>query len=239
MQYLPLSLPDLAANIALDEALLEHAEVAGSPKEVLRIWTSPAPIVVIGRASKVAVEVNLNACRRAGVPVIRRCSGGCAVVAGPGCLMYSLVISLQNYPQAAAVDGLNQLVLSRIMAAINGLRPGVTMQGSSDLTLDGRKFSGNSIRIRRTHVLYHGTLLHDFDLPQVSTLLGTPPREPGYRAGRGHDDFIANLKIDPGKLTAAIVDQWQPLETADDWPEEETLQLTREKYSRDDWNLRL
>ncbi len=239
MQLLSLSLPTAAENVALDEALLETAEAAPNPYEVLRLWTTPAPAVVVGRASKVAGEVNLDACRAADVPVIRRCSGGCAIVAGPGCLMYSLVLSFENYPSATNADGVNQLVLQRIIAAIAAFKPDVGLNGSSDLTLGVRKFSGNSIRLRRRHVLFHGTLLHDFDLSLVSQLLNTPPREPDYRSGREHADFITNLHIPAGELTQSIIMQWAPESTLHDWPEAKTAELVREKYSQDDWNFRL
>ena len=50
-------------------------------------------MVVIGRSSRTADEVDLEYCRAEGIPVLRRCSGGAAVVVGPGCLMYSVVLA--------------------------------------------------------------------------------------------------------------------------------------------------
>ena len=47
-------------------------------------------MVVVGRSSRLDEEVHLDACRAAGVPVLRRPSGGAAIVSGPGCLMYAL-----------------------------------------------------------------------------------------------------------------------------------------------------
>jgi lipoate-protein ligase A len=83
MQRLELTLDTPAENIALDEALLDEAEARGPEAEYLRVWESRAPLVVLGRSSK-AEEVNLAACRERGMPVLRRSSGGAAIVAGPG-----------------------------------------------------------------------------------------------------------------------------------------------------------
>ena len=82
MRYLDLTLPTAAENLALDEALLEEAEAAGGPTEMLRLWESPQPLVVVGRSSRIDAEVRVDACRASGIPILRRASGGAAIVAG-------------------------------------------------------------------------------------------------------------------------------------------------------------
>ena len=98
MRYLDLTLPGPAENLALDEALLEEAESTGMPLETLRLWEAPQHAVVIGRSSHMAAEVRGDVCRELNVPVLRRISGGAAVVVGPGCLMYAVVLSLRLRP---------------------------------------------------------------------------------------------------------------------------------------------
>src|SRR5881394_616969 len=90
MQLLDLTLPSPAENLALDEALLEAAEAGELAGDVLRLWEMPQPAVIVGRSSRLAEEVDAPAVRAAQVPVLRRASGGAAVVVGPGCLMYSV-----------------------------------------------------------------------------------------------------------------------------------------------------
>ena len=99
MRYLDLTLPTLAENLALDESLLDEAEAAARPLETLRLWEARQHGVVVGRSSRVAAEVRSEVCRDLGMPVLRRISGGAAVVIGPGCLMYGLVLSLRLRPQ--------------------------------------------------------------------------------------------------------------------------------------------
>jgi lipoate-protein ligase A len=92
MKLLDLTLLAPAENLALDEALLEAAETGELNDDVLRLWEFPAPAIVVGRSSRVAEEIHQEAARAAGIPVLRRASGGAAIVAGPGCLMYSVVL---------------------------------------------------------------------------------------------------------------------------------------------------
>jgi N-acetylneuraminate synthase len=61
-------------------------------------------LVVIGRSSKAEEEVRLDYCRAHEIPVQRRASGGAAIVSGPGCLMYAVVLSYQLRPALRSLD---------------------------------------------------------------------------------------------------------------------------------------
>jgi lipoate---protein ligase len=242
MRYLDLTLPTAAENLALDEALLEEAEAGGESDETLRLWEPRQPMVVVGRSSRVAAEVRLEACRELGIPVLRRSSGGAAIVTGPGCLMYALVLSYRLRPELRALNRAHGWVLGTLAAALEARVPGVCCCGTSDLAFQGRKFSGNSARCRRGHLLYHGTLLYAFPLPLAAQCLAMPPRTPDYRAGRSHDGFLANLPLPGGVLRRALAQAFaadQPCDqscTAWAWPEARTAQLVAEKYGRAEWN---
>lgn len=238
MQLLDLTLPDPAANLALDEALLEHAEDATEPREVLRLWEPAEPLVVLGRSSRAHEEVHLATCRQLGVPVLRRTSGGLSIVTGPGCLMYAVVLSYELRPQLRLIDHAHREVLGTMVRALESLGLGVTRRGTSDLVLGTQKVSGNSLRCRRRNLLYHGTLLYDFPLDLIGKCLADPPRAPEYRAGRPHGAFVANLPAAVSDLRRAIAAAWQAQQPVADWPQELVAQLRRDKYCSDDWNLR-
>src|SRR5438105_12390015 len=158
MKLLNLTLPTPAENLALDEALLDAAEAGDLADEVLRLWEPAQPLVVVGRSSHVAAEVDLSACEAAQVPVLRRSSGGAAIVSGPGCLMYAVVMRYAGREHLRLVDQAHRYVLAAIAAGLRPLVPGVGSVGTSDLVLDNRKVSGNSMRCKREHFLYHGTV---------------------------------------------------------------------------------
>jgi len=239
MRFIDLTLERPAENLALDEALLEEAEAAGRPLESLRLWESPTQVAVAGRSSAVVDEIDMAACVRQGVLVLRRCSGGASVLIGPGCLMYSLVLSYELRPTLRLVEQAHQLVLDRIAGALQPQWPGqIRRQGISDLTRGARKFSGNSLRCKRTHLLYHGTLLYQFPLGLLGQLLRPPPRQPDYRLGRDHGQFVDNLPTDADRLRQWLIEAWQPDRGPIDWPRRLTEKLARERYQRDEWNFR-
>jgi len=239
MYYLPLTLDSPAENLALDEALLDAAEAGEIDSGVLRLWESPTHCVVLGRSSTAEVEVNLPACRQAGVPVLRRSSGGGTILTGPGCLMYAVVLDLQTYPQLQVINAAHHFVLGQLAKVLSPLVEGVELAGTSDLVTrpaasDHRlKFSGNAMRCRRSHLLYHGTLLYDFDLPQIHHWLAIPTRTPAYRGDRQHTEFVTNLPIGREAIVQALTDVWQAYHALPSWPQRRTAELTQTKFSDD------
>jgi lipoate---protein ligase len=234
MQFLDLTLPTAAENLALDEALLASSEAGEISGGVLRIWEPSEYFVVLGRSSDPTVEVNLAACRARGVPVLRRASGGGTILAGPGCLMYAVVMSFDAHPELKSITRAHQFALGRIAESLATLVPNVIHAGASDLAFPGPlespvKFSGNAVRMKRTHFLYHGTLLYNFDLDRVSELLAEATREPSYRSQRTHAEFIANLPLSREQLVTALINAWQAHETLATWPEGRVNRIVNEK----------
>jgi lipoate-protein ligase A len=238
VRLLELTLSSPAENLALDEALLDDAEDGGEPREWLRLWEPAAPLIVVGRSSRLEVEVHAPRCRELGIPILRRCSGGAAIVSGPGCLMYAVVLSLQRRPELCAIDLAHRFVLETVAAALHSTGLAVARRGTSDLALSERKFSGNSLRVRRLHLLYHGTLLYNFRLQLIAQCLGTPPHQPEYRAGREHAEFVTNLPLPAADLRRSLIEAWRVTRAADHWPQERLAELVASKYSRPEWNFR-
>src|SRR5262249_5635674 len=149
-------------NLACDEVLLDLCE-AGSLGDVLRFWEPSQYFVVVGYANQVAVEVNLDFCERHEIPVLRRCSGGGAVLQGPGCLNYSLVLSIGSAAALESITETNDYILQRHQNTLQSLlHAPVEKQGHTDLTIGGLKFSGNAQRRRKNFLLFHGSfLLHE------------------------------------------------------------------------------
>jgi lipoate-protein ligase A len=236
MQRLDLTLPTAAENLALDEALLLEAEDAGQPREVLRLWEADAPLVVLGRSTPLG-EINTTACAQRGIPVLRRSSGGAAIVTGPGCLMYAVVASYQRQPALRSIDATHAWVLNALSSRLQAIGLPTARQGTSDLTLGDRKFSGNALRCKREHVLYHGTLLYDFPLELIEACLGMPGRQPDYRDSRPHSEFVMNLPLAEQALRGAVIEAFTATDELATWPRERVQQLVADKYGRREWNV--
>jgi lipoate---protein ligase len=235
MLLLERTLPTPAENLALDEALLDHAEAAPG-FAALRVFEAPAPFVVVGYGNAIPAEVNVAACDASGIPVLRRCSGGGTVVLGPGCLAYALVLPLAGRPELATITGANRWIMGRHAAALARLlgRP-VTVEGHTDLATGGRKFSGNAQRRRRGALLFHGTVLCRFDLGLVAHLLRHPTAEPVYRGGRTHESFLMNLELPPAEAAAALAAEWGAAHSAAPDLSAETAALVAARYGSAAW----
>ncbi len=233
-------------ELALEEALLVQADDAADGVNVgatewLRVWHFAQPVAVLGRSSKIAAEVDAAACMAAGVPVLRRCSGGAAIVGGPGCLMYTLVLSLDRRPQLRKIDVAHRFVMQRLLAAAGKQLAGVRFEGTCDLTWNDRKFSGNSLRIARRHLLYHGTFLYDADLALITRCLDRAPRQPEYRRGRSHREFIANAPLTPDRLKRDLATEMGidcQCCGIDASLRGEMERLKAERYSQPEWHAR-
>jgi lipoate---protein ligase len=240
-------------NLALDEAILEEAHEGLWTGTTVRTWMAESPVVVVGSSSRVDEEVDRGACESLGVRIVRRPSGGATVVLGPGCLMWSVV---EAHPGGAPpVERIHAGMLEPLRGALTAaMQPAASVErrGSSDLVLlkrgpgDGPgaddaalKVSGNALRVRRHGVLYHGTLLDDFDLDLVSRVLRHPPREPEYRGRRSHRDFLANLGLGRANLEQLVRQAFRATATRNEWPRERVDRLVRERYGAADWTDRL
>lgn len=238
LRLLDLTLSTAAENVALDEALLRTIEESdGEP--MLRLWEPTDYLVVVGRANKIERNVNVEACRRDGVPIVRRCSGGGTVLLGPGSLVFSLVLRLEANGHLANVGRATQIILDRILNNLRRRIGDLERQGSSDLTTGGVKVSGNSQRWLRTTLLHHGTLLYDFDVERIERYLTAPEREPDYRRGRSHGEFVTNLPLARDDLRRSLIESWDATLPPAEWPVELVAELVRTRYADDDWTHRL
>ncbi|QDV23812.1 lipoate--protein ligase family protein [Aureliella helgolandensis] len=237
MQLLRLTMPTPQHDLALDEALLETAERGAGTSEMLRFWQAQTTFIVLGRSGKIDSEIDRSAAERDAVPILRRSSGGGTVVAAPGCLFYSLLLSLNARPHLRMIDHAHQFVMEQLVAALQPIEPQLTFRGTCDLVLGDRKLSGNSLRVRRNYLLYHGTLLLGMDLSLISKYLKHPPREPDYRGGREHHAFVANLNATAEDVQRNLQTQWQATDERSEIPVALVEQLAADKYACDQWTF--
>ena len=158
----------------------------------LRISVPFCPTIVLGKGSKPEVELHLEVCLDDDIPLRRRLGGGCAVVLDPGNVIVSVVLPTRGikdntrYFHALSdwlIQGLHSLGID-----------GIQREGTSDLTFEDRKVAGASIYRTAEYLYYSATLLVDPQFELIERYLQHPPREPQYRRGRSHRDFLIPLK---------------------------------------------
>ena len=238
MQYLDLTLSTPEENLACDEALLDLCE-AGGAKELLRFWEPRRHFVVLGYSRRLAADVRVAQCQRLQIPIMRRVSGGGTVLQGPGCLNVSLIVDLQTRGPCRSARGTNAWILARNQAALTPiLSQTITVQGSSDLALGTRKFSGNAQRRRQRFALFHGTFLLRLNLKLMEEILPIPESQPAYRAYRTHEAFLANLHVEPQRIKDALRAAWGAITPLRQPPLERIRSLVATRYATDAWNLK-
>jgi lipoate---protein ligase len=238
---LSLSFHDPAEILACDEAMLDLAEASDSPG-FLRFFESPTHFVVLGYSKHLAAEVHEDQCRALNIPILRRCSGGGTVLQGPGCFNYSLVLPIDSWPDLETITSANRSIMERNRAAFSQLLgEHVEVQGHSDLTLHGLKFSGNAQRRKKRCLLYHGSLLLNFDLALISRVLKEPAQQPEYRSRRPHRDFLTNLSVPQESVRQKLASAWNATVSPATSVLEDLQKQTRSlsaKYGADDWTRR-
>jgi len=160
--------------------------------ERLLIWESERFAVILPRYGDPEEWVRVRVCADRGVPMLHRESAGGAVVIGPGCLNFALVLSLDRRPLLADVERSYAWLLGRLagVLAVDGIAV-----RSTDLAIHDRKFAGNAQRRVRGGLLHHGVVLYDFDVELVDMLLPEPPRRPAWRGSRTHREFLTNAPL--------------------------------------------
>ena len=107
------------------------------------------------------------------------------------------------------------------------------------MAIGGKKFSGNAQARKKEYFLHHGTFLYDFDIPKVKIYLKHPPKEPAYRKGRHHEDFLTNINLTREELKSAVLEAF-PADEGVYKPSRDEIksleELLLEKYSQDWWN---
>ncbi len=149
-------------NLAMEDAMMQSLPEGHA---ILFLWQN-RHTVVIGAGQNAWRECDTALLEREGGTLARRSSGGGAVYHDLGNLNFSFVVPRGDYD----VTRQTRVVLNAVRA--HGLN--AETSGRNDLTIDGRKFSGNAFRLLKTSALHHGTLLIHSDMEMVKRYLIVP-----------------------------------------------------------------
>ena len=169
-RLLDYSSKDPAMNLAIEEAILRCLLEYCSP-DTLCLWQNP-PSVIIGCFQSPRSEVNIAACKKLGIDVLRRVSGGGAVYHDYGNLNYSLIVHKSSLK--APLEDVEKSYGLFCSGVIEGLRMlGIyAYNRGGDIMIGGKKFSGSAQHRLYDAILHHGTLMVDVNLDMLGRTLG-------------------------------------------------------------------
>lgn len=150
-------------NLAVENSLLND----GDDNVVTMFLWKNQQTVVYGYNQNPFTECNVELLRSEGGHAARRRTGGGAVYHDLGNLNFSFVAHKNNYDVAKQ--------LKVIQKALDYLGLKAEVSGRNDLTLDGRKFSGNAFGFHRERRLHHGTILIKTDTDKLTKYLKVNP----------------------------------------------------------------
>ena len=149
-------------NLALEQYVFDEMDRS---QEYFMLWQNDNAII-IGKHQNTVREINSSYVKEHDISVVRRLSGGGAVYHDLGNLNFTFIVS---------ENGLEQFDFGSfcrpIVKALGHFGVKAEINGRNDMTIDGKKFSGNSQYAKQGRVMHHGTILYDSNLETVSHAL--------------------------------------------------------------------
>lgn len=182
MNYFISNSNDPYYNLACEEYLLKNYD-----EDFFFLYINQDSLVV-GKHQNTLAEINLDRVNEENIPVVRRLSGGGTVYHDFGNLNYCLI---KKGEKGKLVDFKGYS--SPIIQALQKLGVNAKFEGKSDLTIDGKKFSGNASHVYKNKVMQHGTMLFSSDLKRLNQLLKVNPLKFTDRGVRSIRSRVTNI----------------------------------------------
>ena len=199
-----------AENMAVDEAIL-YAHAAGKVPPTLRFYGWRPAVVSVGYFQSMEKEIDLEACRRLGVDMVRRPTGGRAVLHDIE-VTYSAVVSLSILPgtvletyrvlSQGLLEGMRILGVAAEMSTADPkeiMKEYETTAACFDvpswyeLVAQGKKIIGSAQTRHEDTLLQHGAIILHFDPEKMTRVLRFPSEEVRARVARALGTRAAGL----------------------------------------------
>ncbi len=159
IKYIITTETDPYKNLAMEEYLLRNVKV---DECILYLWQNEKT-VVIGKNQNPWKECRIAELEADGGKLVRRLSGGGAVFHDLGNLNFTFLAAKENYSVERQLEVILEAVRLRDIPA--------EKTGRNDISVDGRKFSGNAFFSDGQHCYHHGTILVNVDMTMLSHYL--------------------------------------------------------------------
>ena len=175
-------------NLAFEQALVDLAATASSShanNNYFMLWQNSSAIIV-GKHQNTIEEINEAFVKENNIAVVRRLSGGGAVYHDLGNLNFTFIVNAdKNMDFAYFCKPISQALLSFGIP--------VEIEGRNDMTVNGKKFSGNAQYKKDNLIMHHGTILYDSDLDMLSKALKTPHKALS-KAIKSRESRVTNIR---------------------------------------------
>jgi lipoate---protein ligase len=225
-------------NLATEEYVLKEI-----PDDSFMLWRN-GPSIIVGKHQNTLAEINVDYVKENGIKVVRRLSGGGAVFHDLGNLNFTFI---QTGDHTSLIDF--KRYTEPILEVLQKMGIDARFEGRNDLTIDGKKFSGNAEHIWKNRVLHHGTLLFSSRMTDLSAALNADPlkfRDKAVKSVRSRVTNISEHLAEPmdvmqfaGLVQDHIVEKY-PDSTFYDLTDEDhrrIREMVEKKYGTWEWNF--
>ncbi len=225
---------DAYFNLASEEYLLKQTD-----KYFIYLWVNDRAVIV-GTNQNAIEEVNLAYTEKAGIKVVRRLTGGGAVYHDKGNLCYTVIA-----PYNQEEDHYKKFT-APIIKYLNELGVKAEFSGRNDITIDGKKISGNAQTVYKDRIMHHGTILFDTDSGELEKALNPSKikmQSKGIKSVRARvtnviDHLLNKITINEFKNGLAEKFSLSCEKYEFDKNALHSIQkLVEEKYSKYEWNI--
>ncbi len=150
-------------NLALEQYVFDCMD---RNEDYFMLWQNENTIVV-GKNQNTIAEINQDFVEKNHITVVRRLSGGGAVYHDLGNLNFTIIVSKTNNMSDFDFSRFNKPVVR----ALAKLGVHAEISGRNDITINGRKFSGNAQYMKQGRIMDHGAILYDANLSILSQAL--------------------------------------------------------------------
>jgi lipoate-protein ligase A len=174
-------------NMGLDQALMSTVDEF---IPVLRLYGWKPSAVSIGYFQSLEQEVDVKKCQDLGIDVVRRITGGGAVLHEQE-LTYSFITKI--FP--ADIEESYKLICEPVVMCIKKLGFDAKFSPINDIIVKNKKVSGNAQTRRNNVLLQHGTILLDIDIDKMFSVLKVPSEKIKDKAIQDVKERVMGLKV--------------------------------------------
>jgi lipoate---protein ligase len=223
--------------MGLDQALMSTVE---DFIPVLRLYGWKPSAVSIGYFQSLEQEVNVKKCKELGIDVVRRITGGGAVLHEHE-LTYSFITKV--YP--ANIIESYRSICEPVVTCLYDFGFDAKFSPLNDITVENKKVSGNAQTRRNSVLLQHGTILLDVNVDKMFTVLKVPSEKIKDKIIQDVKERVMGLKMSyddvANNLWRSFGQKFQAEVFKDDVKSDESIEakiMQKYKYSTYEWNYK-